>query len=123
MRRRELRPYAFWRAAALFLVVAWTTWELVRRYPAPVCSTCLGWTGVGIDPNLPFEREYGYFGFLRVRDIYSDFFNGRLVSGQVKVWRFPETYYTISAIVVVWLVAGLGWLQVGRRPDQSPDMS
>src|SRR5262245_2638398 len=117
--RRRLALLGRWLAAAsVFAVAVYLTWELVRPHQYIGPQTLLGWSGVGFDPNVPYDREYGYFGYMRARNYYADYFNGRGVSGERLEWRDRPAVYTIAVVALVWLAAGRGLARLTVRAGQ-----
>jgi hypothetical protein len=116
--RRRLVLLGRWlSAAAVFALAVWLTWELVRAHPYTGPHTLLPWPGVGFDPNVPCDREYGYFGYLRSRDYYTDYFHGRQVAEERLEWRDRQPACTIATVALVWLVAGRAVSRLTRHPQ------
>ena len=116
MARQRLATVGRWLVAvAVFTIAVWMTWVLVRPEPYTGPQTLLGWDGVGFDPNVPYDRQYGWFGYMRVRDYYTDYDHGRKISGERWVWRDRQSIYTIAAIAGVWLAARWCWSRLATR--------
>ena len=109
-------------AFALLPTAILITWDLVRPEPYEGPSRAHGWSGRGLDPNVPYDRRYGRFGYMYARDHYTDY-KSRQISGERLEWRQREAIYTLVALAGVWFGTGWGMARLTRRCSSSVPLS